>query len=274
MTFRDVAEKDYRTICQGIVRMQNARSLGEVTRTLVRTAMEVVPCDHGGYSEVDLHFGRFEFYSSEPEISDWANRRAETWNRLFKTHPVVQFRVKNPDVRVVRLSDLITPPSFRQTALYHELFREVESEYQAAMHFGLHPNVPLPDGALPTTLGVPLNRSSSDFSDREMQSLALLQQLALPVLRLKRIQHQYELLDAATLSPQLRRNLMRLGLSQRQAEVAFWMLKGKSNTVIASILDVGAQTVRQHTIEIYRRLGVTGRLTLQRAVLRSITGAD
>ncbi len=274
MTFREVTERDYRTICSGIGEMQNAPSLDDMKRTLVRTAMKVVPCDHGGFSEVDLHFGRFEFFSSEPEVVEWAHRRADTWNKLFPTHPVVRFRLENPDVRVVRLSDVIPASSFRQTGLYHELFREVRSEYQAVMHLGHDPNTALPVGALPNTLGVPLNRSSSDFSDREMQSLTLLQQLALPVLRLKRIQHQYELLDAATLSPQLRRNLMRLGLSQRQAEVAFWMLKGKSNTVIGAILDVGAQTVRQHTIEIYRRLGVTGRLMLQRAVLRSIIGAD
>lgn len=274
MAFREVTEEDYRTICRGIVQMQGAPSLDELTRELVRTAMELVPCDHGGYSEVDLHFGRFGFVSSEPEVSEWAHRRADTWNRFLPTHPVYRFRVENPDVRVVRLSDLVSPLSFRQTGLYHELFREVGSEYQAVMHLGYDPRIKLPDGALPNTLGVPLNRSGGDFSNREMQSLSLLQQLALPVVRLKRSQHQFDLLEAATLSPELCRNMMRLGLSQRQAEVAFWMLKGKSNAAISIILDVGAQTVREHTIGIYKRLGVAGRLALQRTILQSITGAD
>ena len=169
---------------------------------------------------------------------------------------------------------MISPSDFRQTGLYWELFREVESEYQLVMHLGFDPRTRLPDGALPKALSVPLNRRSSDFTAREVESLSLLQQLALPVLRLKRAQHQIRLLDAATLSPELALNLMRLGLSQRQAEVAFWMLKGKSNTDIGTILDIGAQTVRQHSIEIYRRLGVAGRLELQRIVLQSVAALD
>jgi|GEM_PF-3071647 len=236
--------------------------------------MQLVPCDHGGYSEVDVHFGRFEFTSSEREVTEWAQQRAETCIRLLPTHPVHRFRLENPGVRVVRLSDVIAPYDFRQTAHYQEWFRKVDAEYQVVMHMGVDPRTPLPDGSLPATLGVPLNRSSSDFSSREVQALSLLQQLAIPVLRLRRAQHQLEMLDAATLSPELTRSLMRLGLSQRQAEVAFWMLKGKSNTDIGAILDVGAQTVRHHTIEIYKRLGITGRLSLQRKILHSVSGTE
>lgn len=274
MTFRDVTEEDYRAISRGIAQMQRASSLSGMTRALVRTAIQVAPCDHGGYTETDHHFGRIEFVSSEPEVAEWVRRRADTWNRFMPTHPGYRFRTENPDVRVVRLSDLVPLFSFRQTGIYHELFREVGTNYQLVMHLGFDPGTGLSSGALPNVLGIPLNRSGTDFLDREMQSLSLLQQFALPVLRLKRVQHQFDLLDAATLSPELCRNLMRLGLSQRQAEVAFWMLKGKSNTDIGTILDLSAQTVRQHTIEIYKRLGVAGRLALQRTVLQSITGAD
>lgn len=271
--FRDVTEVDYQEVCRGIVEMQRAADLREMTRVLVRTAMQLVPCDHGGYSEVDVHFGRFEFTSSEREVTEWAQKRAETCIRLLPTHPVHRFRLDNPGIRVVRLSDVIPPPDFRRTDHYQEWFRKVDAEHQVVMHLGVDPRTPLPDGSLPTTLGVPLNRSGSDFTDREVQALLLLQQLALPVLRLRRTQHQLEMLEAATPSPELTRNLTRLGLSQRQAEVAFWMLKGKSNTDIGTILDVGTQTVRQHTIEIYKRLGIAGRLALQRAVLHSVAGS-
>lgn len=274
MTFRGVTEKDYRIICGGIVQMQRAPSLDELTRALVRTAMKLVPCDHGGYSEVDVHFGRFKFTSSEREVTEWAQHRAETCNQLLPTHPVHRFRLANPGIRVVRLSDVIAPPDFRRTAHYQEWFRKVDAEHQVVMHMGADPRTSLPDGSLPATLGVPLNRSGSDFSSREVQGLTLLQQLSLPVLRLRRTQHHLQMLNAAALSPELTRGLMRMGLSRRQAEVAFWMLKGKSNTDIGTILDVGAQTVRQHTIEIYRRLDVAGRLALQRTVLQSLTGAD
>ncbi|QYK41976.1 MAG: helix-turn-helix transcriptional regulator [Paracoccaceae bacterium] len=272
MHFREVTAADHRVICHGLVDMQRAETLAEMKRALVRTAMAVAPCDHGGYTEIDVHFGRFDFMSSESQVSEWAVRRAETWNHFFPTHPVHRFRLENPDIRVVRLSDLIPTSDFRHTGLYRELFREVSTEHQVTMHLGVDPRTRLPDGALPTTLGVPLNRSGRDFSAREVQSLSLLQQLAMPVLRLRRSQHRQALMDAAALSPELARAMMRMGLSPRQTEVAFWMLKGKSNTDIAAILDVGMQTVRQHTIEIYRRLGIAGRLALQRVVLQSVTG--
>ena len=273
-SFRDVTETDYRAVCDGVVEMQRAQSLEEMTRALVRTAMHLAPCDHGGYSEIDVHFGRFDFMSSETEVAQWAQRRAETWNRLFPTHPVHRFRLESPGIRVVRLSDVVPLSTFRETEHYKELFREVSTEHQLVMHLGVDPRIELPDGALPTTLGVPLNRSGSDFTVREVQSLDLLQRMAMPVMRMRRAQHQLELLSAATLSPELTRSLMRLGLSQRQAEVAFWMLKGKSNTDIGTILDVSAQTVRQHTIEIYKRLGVGGRLALQRTIFQSVTGPE
>jgi DNA-binding CsgD family transcriptional regulator len=51
------------------------------------------------------------------------------------------------------------------------------------------------------------------------------------------------------------------------------MLKGKSNGDIGTILDIGGQTVRHHSMAIFARLGVGGRLALQRAVLRSILDA-
>ena len=86
----------------------------------------------------------------------------------------------------------------------------------------------------------------------------------------RRAEHQFRLLDSADLSPDLLRSLMAFGLSMRQAEVAFWMLKNKSNTDIGTILDIGTQTVRQHSMAIFRRLGVDGRQTLMRSVFRAI----
>jgi DNA-binding CsgD family transcriptional regulator len=80
-------------------------------------------------------------------------------------------------------------------------------------------------------------------------------------------------MDRADLTPDLCRSLMGLGLTDRQAEVAFWMLKGKSNTDIATILGIGAPTVRHHSMAIFARLGVDGRLALQRRVILSMLDA-
>lgn len=278
MEFREVRDRERARIVAGVLAMQQANSLEDTAVALVDTAMAVVPSDHGGYSEVDVHFGRTRLFSSEKEIEDWVDRKLPVWQHFMSSHPVFQYRTAHPDIAVVRLSDVADLTQFYNSGLYNELFREVETNHQLVMHLGFDPqNAPAggPEtGALPLTLGVPLNRKGSDFTRRDIQTLALLQQLAGPVLRRKRGEHQLRLLDLAKLTPDLQRSLMGLRLTERQAEIAFWMLKGKSNTDIGTILDIGAQTVRQHSMAIYRRLGVNGRLALQRTVLRSVAGVD
>ena len=60
-----------------------------------------------------------------------------------------------------------------------------------------------------------------------------------------------------------------LGLTKREAEVLFWVIKDKSNSGIARVLDCCEGTVRKHLEKIYRKLGVQTRIgavmvTLQR----------
>lgn len=274
MQFREVTDADCARVIEGVLAMSRAQTLEEAAMALVGTATDLVPCDHGGYAEVDEHFGRTRLFSSEPEIEQWVQRKASVWQHFMPSHPVLQYRKSNPDVAVVRLSDVTELNKFYDSGIYRELFREVETDYQLVMHLGSDPRANLVSGALPLTLGVPLNRKNRDFTRRDVETLSLFQQMAKPVLRQKRASHQYSLLQAAELSPEILRSLVGLGLTERQAEIAFWMLKGKSNPDIGTILDIGAQTVRQHSIAIYQRFGIQGRLALQRTVLKAILDVE
>jgi DNA-binding CsgD family transcriptional regulator len=53
--------------------------------------------------------------------------------------------------------------------------------------------------------------------------------------------------------------LKTFGLTDREAEVLGWIQRGKSNEEVATILSVGAQTVKKHLERIYSALGVTNR---------------
>jgi len=263
-----ITDGTYRAIYECIVEMEEASSLEAAAGRLVNATMQLVPCDHGGYSEVDLHFDRTRLFSSEPQVSDWVDQKADLWRHHMPAHPIMRFREENPDVSIVRLSDVTSLTEFYRSGIYNDLFREVDTRHQLVMHLGFEPQDGLNTGAYPLALGLPLNRSGQDFTDRDMEVLHLLRRIARPVLRRKRLDHHLRLLYRATLSPDLKRSLMGLGLTERQAEVAFWILKGKSNAEIGTLLDIGTQTARQHSIEIYRRLGVGGRLMLQRAVFQ------
>lgn len=256
-----------------VAAMQEAATLEDCARALVAAAMDIVPCDHAGYAEIDDHFGRTRSYFSASEIDDQVVRRAEVWRHYFPKHPVLKFRKANPSVPVVRLSDVTDLSDFYRSGLYLDLFTEVATRHQVVMHLGFDPAERERQGALPLALGISMNRGSVEFTDRDMANLAALRRVTRPIIRSKRAEHQIRLLDSADLTVEMVRSLMRLGLTDRQAEVAFWMLKGKSNTDIGTILGIGGQTVRHHSMAIFAQLGVGGRLALQRAVLRSILDA-
>jgi DNA-binding response OmpR family regulator/DNA-binding CsgD family transcriptional regulator len=56
--------------------------------------------------------------------------------------------------------------------------------------------------------------------------------------------------------------LIALGLTVRQAEVAYWVAQGKSNAETALILGTSPRTVDKHMERIFQRLGVENRVSL------------
>ncbi len=54
-------------------------------------------------------------------------------------------------------------------------------------------------------------------------------------------------------------SLKLLGLTQREAEVLFWVANDKSNASIAKLLNCSKGTVRKHLEHIHRKLGVQTR---------------
>jgi DNA-binding NarL/FixJ family response regulator len=55
--------------------------------------------------------------------------------------------------------------------------------------------------------------------------------------------------------------LVPLGLTPREAEVLFWVARGKTNDEIATVLGIGLTTVKKHLESTYAKLGVENRTT-------------
>ncbi len=53
--------------------------------------------------------------------------------------------------------------------------------------------------------------------------------------------------------------LEQLGLTPREAEVLFWVARGKTNDEIATVLGIGLSTVKKHLESTYVKLGVENR---------------
>jgi DNA-binding CsgD family transcriptional regulator len=73
--------------------------------------------------------------------------------------------------------------------------------------------------------------------------------------------------NAITLQGGSPRSLCVLGLSEREAEVLYWVAAGKSSPVISMILGIRHDTVRAHLKRIFAKLGVENRLS---AALRAL----
>lgn len=52
-----------------------------------------------------------------------------------------------------------------------------------------------------------------------------------------------------------------LGLTPREAEVLFWVARGKTNDEIATVLGIGLTTVKKHLESTFNKLGVENRTT-------------
>lgn len=62
----------------------------------------------------------------------------------------------------------------------------------------------------------------------------------------------------------------KLTLTQREAEVLFWIARGKSNRDIADILTLSPRTVNKHLEQIYSKLGVENRTSAAALAMRTL----
>jgi GAF domain-containing protein len=80
-------------------------------------------------------------------------------------HPLIRHYQQTNDGRALKISDFLTQRQFHRLALYNEFFQPQGIEHQIAI------TLPAPP---PLVIGIALNRSRPDFSERERHLLALL----------------------------------------------------------------------------------------------------
>jgi DNA-binding CsgD family transcriptional regulator len=61
--------------------------------------------------------------------------------------------------------------------------------------------------------------------------------------------------------------LLALGLTEREAEVLYWISEGKTNPEIAIILNTAPETIKKHAANLYAKLGVSTRTSAARCAL-------
>jgi len=123
----------------------------------------LVPHDVGTYNEVQPQAGRIRtVYTPAGALPADGER---LFGPLIAQHPVIQHVQQTGDGRACKLSDFLSQRQFHQLGLYQDFFRLAGLEHQIALM------LPAPR---PLVVGIALNRTRGDFSERDRLLLDLM----------------------------------------------------------------------------------------------------
>ena len=204
-----------------------------------------------------------------PVPARWENL-AETFASQYTKFPLRSIRESGNLQQPLALSDIASREKIESLDLYHDYYRILGVTDDLSANFG----------NLSHRVCLAILRERRGFSDQDRAILsALLPQMerayryakALDSLRitLRRAKEAADSSGAAEnlLEQSTPRSLCILGLSEREAEVLYWVAAGKSSPVISMILGIRHDTVRAHLKRVFTKLGVENRLS---AALRAL----
>jgi DNA-binding CsgD family transcriptional regulator len=174
----------------------------------------------------------------------------EHWFGLFEElgheNPLYQRWVRTQDGRAYRFSDVTSREKLEATRLYREVYVPLGVRQQIAFT--------LPDLA-GQMVAIALSREERDFSDAERDFLNRARPFLIQAYR-NAIAHSA---TRRRMPASLEAALVRVGLTEREAEVMRLVAAGGSNRDIAGQLGVSDRTVQKHLERVFRKLGVATR---------------
>jgi DNA-binding CsgD family transcriptional regulator len=221
----------------GVVdRAEGLRVVGEML-------LRLVPADVAGWNAVDA--ARVEVVTVPGEPWDTA-RVGEQLAEVADVHPMITSYARG-DVAPRRLSDLAGPAELARNRAYADFLRPLGAVHQVSV---------MTARVSPRSMhGWALNRADGDFTDRDVDVLAVLQP-TLAVLD--------RTLGAAR--PGDAEAVERARLTRREVEVLGHVARGLTAAAIARLLRISERTARKHLENAYRKLGRSDRLlAVQRA---------
>jgi DNA-binding CsgD family transcriptional regulator len=206
-----------------------------------------------------------------PVPAHWENL-AETFASQYPRFPLQSIRESGDLYRPLALSDIASRRKIESFDLYHDYYRILSVADDLSVNFG----------NLGHRVCLAVLRGRRGFSDQDRAILAVLRPHMEGAYRYARALESLRttarrgteaanpaLGAAGSLEDQggNPRSLCALGLSEREAEVLYWVAAGKSSPVIGMILGIRHDTVRAHLKKIFTKLGVENRLS---AALRAL----
>jgi len=262
---RELSARELRTVLGAVMRLHEVRTLAEFARFAAEAIDRLIRADVVSVTEWTPANGHRTFYATR---NLWTQKQRKAAETLLHSHPMVihlaTHRVSGP----ISLSEVVSDRDWRAHPFYRHVWRPHR------IFRSLHLALPLNRHHL---AAVSLDRRGRDFTVGERARLAALApHMVATWRRLQRAGRSASrgmaaraTFDRSKVSPLLRE----LGLSRREAEVLWWIIEGKQNREIATILSVSLRTVQKHVEHMLKRLGSENRHALTVQALRHLASA-
>lgn len=241
-----MARSTDRVLLELVADLQGILDLDEFRHALLDAVRRAVPADWISLNDIGPGPEDVVVIVDPPLGPEWVER----FSAHAHENPLLAYWMATRDGRAYRFTDVADPAELAELPLFREFYLPLGIRHQMSFT--------LPSTAPERVLAVALSRKRRNFSDRERDLL----DRARPFL----IQGYRTALAFAELNARLaaervapRQQLIALGLTQREAEVAVEVARGGSNASIARTLRISARTVQKHLQHAFAKLGVTSR---------------
>ncbi len=158
-----LAQRDLTHLLDLLRETYAVRTLDAFAAHLVSALPKAVRSDYTCYNEINLRRGRVAAVGDPADVV--TPQDVQVFERYLFEHPVIAYYQQRRDGRPLKISDFLSRETYRRSAIYNEFYRRIDAEFQ--MGFWL-PTVP------PLDVGIALNRSRRNFSERDRLLLNLL----------------------------------------------------------------------------------------------------
>jgi DNA-binding CsgD family transcriptional regulator len=245
---------DYEAVLGFLRELYAVEQLEAFPRRAMAGLSRLIESDILTYNEIDPRRRRAEFIDEPAGTID--NRQRATFERLSHEHPLIAHYARTGERRPRKISDFLSLTEFKNLALYNEFFRPLSVNYQMAVTIPSMPEL---------VIGIALNRSRIDFSERDRSVLeAIRPHLAQAYRNAAERTRLTERAASEARTPQgggLVATEVAGGsaLTKREQEVLALVAEGRTNPEIGVRLLISDRTVQKHLEHVYEKLRVRTR---------------
>ncbi|TME55517.1 MAG: helix-turn-helix transcriptional regulator [Chloroflexi bacterium] len=174
-----------------------------------------------------------------------------TFEHYAHQHPLIAHYARTRESQPRKISDFLSLSEFQGLGLHNEFFRPLSINYQMAVTIPSAPQL---------VIGIALNRSRRDFSERDRSILETIRpHLAQAYRNAAERTTLGERADAAERALRSSPAAALASLTRREHDVLVLVADGKTNRQIAERLTLSPRTVQKHLEHLYDKLGVRSR---------------